>query len=123
MKTDIATYRSTKIYGAQYIEAGVQEAATTYYPVNLEVLKTMLLDPNMSTADYSSVLALRKQLEEQLNSSERVEISNTVTSGRTAISQKFAEAENAYVKIQLDKERSAAAAVRKAENEAENTSK
>jgi hypothetical protein len=115
MKTDIATYRSTKIYGAQYLEAGIQEAATTYYPVNLEVLKTMLLDPNMSTGDYSEILKLRKQLEEQLSTSARVEISDTVTSGRTAISQKFADAEEQYRKIQLEKERNSADEKRKAE--------
>lgn len=114
MKTDLATYRSAKIYGAQYLEAGIQEAATTYYPVNLEVLKTMLLDPNMNTGDYSEILTLRKQLEEQLHSSDRVEISDTVTSGRNAISQKFAAAEEQYHKLQLEKERLAEAAARKA---------
>lgn len=118
MKTDIATYQSTKIYGAQYIEAGIQEAATTYYPVNLEVLKTMLLDPNMSTGDYGKVLELRKQLEEQLGSSERVEVSDTVTSGRRAISEKFAEAENQYLKLQQEKERNAAAEERELERKA-----
>jgi hypothetical protein len=115
MKTDIATYQSTKIYGAQYIEAGIQEAATTYYPVNLEVLKTMLLDPNMSTGDYGKVLELRKQLEEQLDNSERVEKSDTVTSGRESISEKFAEAENQYIKLQQDKERNAASEAKEAE--------
>lgn len=115
MKTDIATYQSTKIYGAQYIEAGIQEAATTYYPINLEVLETMILDPNMSTGDYSSILTLRKKLEEQLNNSDRVDIADTVTSGRTAISQKFAEAEKEYSKLQQEKERLAEAERRKAE--------
>ena len=118
MKTDLATYKSTKVYGAQYVSAGTQAAATTYYPVNIEVLRTMILDPNIETGDYSSTLALRQQLEEQLNNSDKVDIANTVTSGKQSISQKFAQATQAYEKLQIEKEKEAAAAKKAAEKAA-----
>lgn len=116
MKTDLATFRSAKVYGAQYISAGTQSAATTYYPVNLEVLLTMIKDPNMETGDYSNILDLRKQLEEQLINSDKVDIAKTVTSGKQSISQKFAKASESYEKLQLEKEREAKLAEKKNKN-------
>ncbi len=107
MKTDIATYESTKIYGAEYVEAGLQEAAKTYYPINLDVLLTMLKDPNINTGDYSEILAVREQLEEQLLSSDKIDIAQTVTSGRETISEKFDEAQEAYENLQIEKEQEA----------------
>ena len=108
MKTDLATYKSTKIYGAQYIAAGVQDAARIYYPVNLEVLLTMIKDPNIDTEDYSNILVVREQLEEQLMSSDKVDIAKTVTSGKQTISQKFSKASESYEKLQKEKEKEAA---------------
>lgn len=104
MKTDIATFKSTKIYGAQYVEGGIQKAAKAYYPVNLEVLLTMVKDPNINTGDYGDTLALREQLEEQLFNSERIDIASTVTSGRQSINQKFTKAKEDYEKLQMKKE-------------------
>lgn len=108
MKTDLATYKSTKIYGAQYIAAGVQLAARIYYPVNLEVLLTMIKDPNMETEDYSNIIVLREQLEKQLMNSDKVDIAKTVTSGKQNISQKFSKALESYEKLQREKEKEAA---------------
>lgn len=108
MKTDLATYKSTKIYGAQYIAAGVQPAARIYYPVNLEVLLTMIKDPNIETGDYSNILVLREQLEKQLMNSDKVDIAKTVTSGKQSISQKFSKALESYEKLQKEKEKEAA---------------
>lgn len=107
MKTDLATYKSTKIYGAQYIAAGVQDAARIYYPVNLEVLLTMIKDPNIDTGDYSNILDIREQLEEQLTNSDKVDIAKTVTSGKQTISQKFSKASESYEKLQKEKEKEA----------------
>ncbi len=103
MKTDLAIYASTKIYGAKYVEAGVQKEATVYYPVSLEVLHTKLLDPNIDTSDYSMILERRQQLEEQLLASDKVDISNTVTSGKENIGDKFSEAKKDYDKLQEKK--------------------
>lgn len=108
MKTDIATFPSTKIYGAEYVEAGTQQAATTYYPINLDVLLTMLKDPNINTGNYSKVMALREQLEEQLLNSDKVDISQKVTSGRLSISEKFDSAQKEYERLQSEKEKQAA---------------
>ena len=108
MKTDMAMYKSTKIYGAQYVEVGIQEKAQTYYPVNLEVLHTMLLDPHIDTGDYSSVIKTREQLEGQLLDSELVDIAKTVTMGKNEISKRFEEASKEYEKIQEKKEKEAA---------------
>lgn len=113
MKTDLATFRSAKVYGAQYISAGTQSAATSYYPVNLEVLLTMIKDPNMETGDYSNILDLRKQLEEQLMNSDKVDIAKTVTSGKQSISQKFTKASETYEKLQIEKEKEAKLAEKK----------
>lgn len=108
MKTDLATYRSTKIYGAQYVKPGIQDKAKTYYPVNLDVLYTMLLDPNVDTGDYSGILKSRAQLEDQLLKSDRVDVSNSVTSGKNEISNRFKQASAEYAKLQEKKEKEAA---------------
>lgn len=108
MKTDIATFESTKIYGAQYVEAGIQEAAVTYYPVRLEVMLTLLKDPNIDTADFSNVMTIRQQLEEQLYNSASVDIADKVTQGRKSISERFESAREEYTKIQQQKEKQAA---------------
>jgi hypothetical protein len=104
MQTDEALYSSTKAYGSTYIEGGVQAAAQQYYPVSLDVLKTMLLDPNIDTSDYSDVLKRREQLEEQLLNSDKVTINDTVTSGKKSLSDKFREAKDDYDALQLRKQ-------------------
>lgn len=104
MQTDSALYSSTKAYGSTYIEGGVQAAAKQYYPVSLDVLKTMLLDPNIDTSDYSEVLKRREQLEEQLINSDKVTINDTVTSGKKSLSDKFKEAKDDYDALQTQKQ-------------------
>ncbi len=117
-KTDMATFKSTRLYGAEYVEAGIQNPATTYYPVNLEILHTMLLDPNIDTGDYSSILKSREQLENQLYESERVDKSTTVTAGRESISQMYKQAEEKYARMQQEKEKAAARAEKSESTEA-----
>jgi len=77
--------------------------AQQYYPVNLDVLKTMLLDPNIDTSDYSDVLKLREQLEKQLNTSDKVTINDTVTNGKQTLAQKFKKAKEDYDALQAQK--------------------
>ncbi len=103
MQTDEALYSSTKAYGSTYVEGGVQMPAQQYYPVNLDVLKTMLLDPNIDTSDYSDVLKLREQLEKQLNTSDKVTINDTVTNGKQTLAQKFKKAKEDYDALQAQK--------------------
>lgn len=107
MKKDVATYSSTRIFGAKYVESGIQQPAITYYPVNLEVLKTRLLDPNIDTSDYSMTLTLREQLETQLNTSDKVDINQTVTSSLENLTEQFQDARNTYNQLQEQKENSA----------------
>jgi hypothetical protein len=104
MQTDEALFSSTKAYGSTYIEGGVQAAAQQYYPVSLDVLKTMLLDPNIDTSDYSDVLKRREQLEEQLLNSEKVTINDTVTNGKQTLADKFKEAKDDYDELQAQKQ-------------------
>lgn len=104
MQTDEALYSSTKAYGSTYIEGGVQAAAQQYYPVSLDVLKTMLLDPNIDTSDYSDVLKRREQLEAQLTSSDKVTINEKVTGGKQTLADKFKEAKDDYDALQAQKQ-------------------
>lgn len=104
MQTDEALFSSTKAYGSTYIEGGVQQAAQQYYPVSLDVLKTMLLDPNIDTSDYSDVLKRREQLEAQLINSDKVTINESVTSGKKSLSDKFKEAKDDYDALQARKQ-------------------
>lgn len=104
MKTDASIYIATKIYAIKYIEPGIQTAAVTYYPVSREIMKTMLLDENIDTADYSVVLDSRLQLESVLNESEKVEKRKTVTSDKAALIAEFKSAQNAYGRLQAQKD-------------------
>lgn len=104
MQTDEALFSSTKAYGSTYIEGGVQVAAQQYYPVSLDVLKTMLLDPNIDTSDYSDVLKRREQLEEQLLNSDKVTINEKVTNGKESLADKFKEAKDDYDALQEKKQ-------------------
>ena len=108
MKADYGTYQAVKIYGAKYVEAGTQVAATAYYPVSADILKTEILDPNINTSDYSNTLARRKTLEEQLIEADLVEKNDKVTANKTKLEDMFSEAEKAYATLQEQKEQQAA---------------
>lgn len=103
MQTDQSLFSSTKAYASTYIEGGIQEAAKQYYPVSIDVLKTMLLDPNIDTSDYSDVLKRREQLEAQLFTSDKITINETVTSGKLTLSEKFKRAKEDYDALQVQK--------------------
>lgn len=122
MQTDEALYSSTKAYGSTYIEGGVQQAAQQYYPVSLDVLKTMLLDPNIDTSDYSDVLKRRELLEAQLISSDKVTINDSVTSGKKSLSDKFKEAKDDYDALQARKQAEAAYNTQNQEKNSETSS-
>lgn len=128
LKTDLSLYESTKTYAVKYLEAGIQASATDYYPMNLEGLETMILDPNMDTSDYADVLASREQLELQLKlpgvrfeagenyedlveqgiiqeiAWDRVGIAGNVTSGRSELEEEFAEAKAYFDSLEEQKE-------------------
>lgn len=107
MKADYGSYQAVKIYGAKYVEAGIQPAAAVYYPVSADILKTEILDPNINTSDYSNTLKRRKELEEQLIAADRVEENSKVTANKERLDDLFAEAERAYAALQEEKERQA----------------
>lgn len=103
MKTDASIYVATKLYAIKYVEPGVQTAAITYYPVSREIMKTMLLDDNINTTDYSKILDARLQLETILNESDKVEKRRTVTSDKTSLIAEYKSAQSAYGRLQAQK--------------------
>lgn len=103
MKTDASIYIATKLYAIKYVEPGVQTAAITYYPVSREIMKTMLLDENIDTTDYSKILDARLQLESILNDSDKVEKRKTVTSDKAALITEFKSAQASYSRLQSQK--------------------
>lgn len=102
MKIDKALYENTRIYGIRYIAAGVQHSAATFYPVTVEVLKTMILNPNIDTQNYSKTLDDRKTLETQLLS-EYVQKNDDVSS-KSDIDDKFNEAKENYDELKRQAE-------------------
>lgn len=110
-KTDMALFKPTRLYGAQYVEGGVQNGAETYYPVNLDTLKTMIGDPNMYTGNYEEILTRREELETQLWAAieaGRIDEPRTVTNGKENIMRTYKQAAQEYQKLQEDKEKAAA---------------
>lgn len=47
MELDRAYYPSSKIYGVEYIDGGIQASSDTYYPLRIETLTSMVQDPNL----------------------------------------------------------------------------
>lgn len=78
MKTDMATYQSTKVYGVKYVEAGLQKKGKVYYPPTLDIIKQSILDPNMDSQDFMTMINSRELLEEQLAASKKVDKNQTV---------------------------------------------
>lgn len=108
MKADYGTYQAVKIYGAKYVESGIQQSAVVYYPVSVDILKTEILDPNINTSDYKNTLKRRKKLEEQLIDADLVEKNEKVTYNKAKLDELFNEAEQAYAQLQEEKEQQAA---------------
>lgn len=107
-KTDMALFKATRLYASQYVEAGIQTAAEGYYPVTLEILKTMITDPNMTTGDFAETLEEREELEEQLMNSTYVEMAATVTQGKKDLKSIYQKAFEEYDRLQKEKEKQAA---------------
>ena len=104
MEADKAMYAGTKIYVAKYVESMIQESSKNYYPVSLEILKTRILDPNIDSSDYSSVLISREQLEAQIIESGKVEINSTVTGTKEQLREIFNTAREDYAVMEQEKE-------------------
>ena len=68
VKADMALYTATKLYTTKYVEFGLQPAASTYYPVTNEVMKTLIQDPNINTDDWAQNVDARFELECELSS-------------------------------------------------------
>ncbi len=110
MKTDIATYQSTKIYAVKYVEAGLQPNGKVYYPPTLEIIKQSILDPNMNSKDFMTMINSRELLEDQLAASKKVDKNQTVTETRNEIKNTFNNAREEYRELEAEKEAAAAAA-------------
>lgn len=110
MKTDLATYQSTKIYAVKYVEAGLQPNGKVYYPPTLEIIKQSILDPNMNSKDFMTMINSRELLENQLAASKKVDKNQTVTETRNEIKNTFNNAREEYRELEAEKEAAAAAA-------------
>lgn len=110
MKTDLATYQSTKIYAVKYVEAGLQPNGKVYYPPTLEIIKQSILDPNMNSKDFMTMINSRELLEDQLAASKKVDKNQTVTETRNEIKNTFNNAREEYRELEAEKEAAAAAA-------------
>ena len=85
----------TYLYVDVYVEPGMQKKATIYYPPSEEVLAAMELDPNIAAvAEDALMLSNRKIYEQGLAMKE--EDSSAVTSGRSNIVNKIAQAKANY---------------------------
>ena len=104
MESDKSIYSGTKIYAAKYVESMIQKSAKNYYPVSLDILKTRILDPNIDSSDYSSVLISREQLEAQIIDSGKVEIADNVTGTKEQLKETFNTARENYEILQQEKE-------------------
>ncbi len=107
MKADYGAYQAVRIYGAKYVEAGIQNAAAAYYPVSADILKIEILDPNIDTGDFSNTLKRRRELEEQLIAADLVEKNDKVTANKERLKDLYEEAERVYAALQEEKERKA----------------
>ena len=110
MKTDMATYQSTKVYGVKYVEAGLQKKGKVYYPPTLDIIKQSILDPNMDSQDFMTMINSRELLEEQLAASKKVDKNQTVTETRNEIKNTFDNAREQYAELEQEKELAAEAA-------------
>lgn len=110
MKTDLATYQSTKIYAVKYVEAGLQPNGKVYYPPTLEIIKQSILDPNMNSKDFMTMINSRELLEDQLAASKKVDKNQTVTETRNEIKNTFNNAREEYRELEAEKEAAVAAA-------------
>ncbi len=110
MKTDMATYQSTKVYGVKYVEAGLQKKGKVYYPPTLDIIKQSILDPNMDSQDFMTMINSRELLEEQLAASKKVDKNQTVTETRNEIKNTFDNAREQYTELEQEKELAAEAA-------------
>ena len=104
MKTDMATYQSTKVYGVKYVEAGIQKKGKVYYPPTLDIIKQSILDPNMDSQDFMTMINSRELLEEQLAASKKVDKNQTVTETRNEIKNTFDKAREQYAELEQQKE-------------------
>lgn len=99
MHVDKAYYKGTKIYGIQYIDGNVQLSGADYYPVRLEVLATLVQDPNIKS-DYSSVSIVdRSKLEKALNFNDEAikAVLENVIDGKKTLEDLYSKAELAYL--------------------------
>lgn len=110
--TDKATYSGLEFYGILYLDGGVQDAAIIYYPLRLDVLSTIVQDPNI--ADDFDIREYqwydRDLLESQLISNMQAQgneyysqVLEYLNENRAKINQQYKEAMVAYEQAQQNK--------------------
>lgn len=68
MWKDKAQYVGCRVSAVQYIEGGIQDSGLNYYPIRIDVLSTLVQDPNIKDQEDISQFTLvdRELLEQQL---------------------------------------------------------
>lgn len=103
--TDMSMYDGLQLYGVLYLDGGVQQAAEIYYPLRLDVLATIVQDPNIADEFDISAYSLydRDMLEGQLISNMQAagneyygEIINYLKAKRASLQNEFNQAQVAY---------------------------
>lgn len=97
MKVDKAIYKGTKVYCLEFVEGGVQGDAMKYYPLRIDVLATLLQDPNIDGDLKQYEYVDRQYLEEQLALDD--ETLQSITAGKDAISQIYTNSLATYERI------------------------
>lgn len=106
MKTDVSLYNSTRIYASKYIEPGIQKAGIVYYPLNFDVTKQIMRDPNIDDrGDILKLIKSRKELEEQLaDAGQMIDKNQTVTDRKNEILEEFNNAKEEYEEMKAEQE-------------------
>jgi len=110
MLVDSVLYPGTSIYAVEYVQAGAQKPADTYYPVSKNVLAVVQKDPNLISAIKSDILRRREALEKGLESAnsgsylENESLDRVLETFKERLKDKYNEAERLH---QIQQERQA----------------
>ena len=109
IQTDKSYYDGLELYGVLYLDAGVQDPSIIYYPLRLDVLSTIVQDPNIADEfDISEYQWYNRDLlESQLISNMQAkgneyygEIVEYLQNNRQKAHQQFLAAQQAYAEAQ-----------------------
>lgn len=105
IKVDKAIYKGVRLYCVEYIEGVAQGAATKYYPLRVDVLATVVQDPNIDGDLEQYTYADRSYLEAQLSVDK--ETMESIQNGKDKISNMYQESIRIYNQIMEEQRKKA----------------